>query len=421
MARWRSRGSRAALLGCVALVLVAGAGWAELPLERTGRVEELPAPFDPHWLLVGDLLLERLALVDLDASRLLGIISTGYGVPESVYSKRRGELYTAETYYARRTRGERTDVLTVHAVRSLAPVAEVVLPPKRAINTLPTANLALSDDERFVAVFNMTPATSLSIVDVEQRRFAGEIETPGCSLAYAAGDRRFLLLCMDGAILVVRIDDEGHLLRKTRTRPFFDPATDPVTEKAVRYGDEWIFVSFEGRVHPVDVSGEEVRFGEVWSLVDEDGRADSWRIGGAQHLAVNEPNARLYALMHQGGPDTHKEAGSEVWVYDLRTRGRLQRIRLRSPGLTIMGETVEFGRDWIWPFNRLYDALLRILPGPGITSIQVTRGEEPLLVTGSMMVGSLGLYDALTGEARGRALTGNLTVHGLYAPFEGAR
>src|SRR5439155_1570647 len=89
--------------------------------------------------------------------------------------------------------------------------------------------------------------------------------------------------------------------RGGRGEPFFDPQKDPVTEKAVRRGNEWLFVSFEGVVHPVDMSGETPRFGETWSLVDDAGRRASWRIGGAQHLAVHAASGRLYALMHQGG------------------------------------------------------------------------------------------------------------------------
>ena len=66
-------------------------------------------------------------------------------------------------------------------------MAEVLLPPRRAINALPTAISALSDDERFAAIFNQVPGTSLSVVDVEKRLFVTEVLTPGCSLAYGAG------------------------------------------------------------------------------------------------------------------------------------------------------------------------------------------------------------------------------------------
>ena len=72
---------------------------------------------------------------------------------------------------------------------------------------------------------------------------------------------------------------------------------------------------------------------------------------------------------------------------------------------------------WPWPFNRIYDGLLRLAPGPGIDSIQVTQDDEPLLATSSLTVGSVGIYDAESGAFLRRALSGNLTSHALRAPF----
>ena len=110
-----------------------------------------------------------------DAKIRLLNLSTGYSSPESAYPRTRPEFYLAETFYSRGSRGDRTDVVTIYDLATLAPVGEVGIPPKRAINTLATANVALSDDDRFLAVFNMTPATSLSIVDVQQRAFVAEM------------------------------------------------------------------------------------------------------------------------------------------------------------------------------------------------------------------------------------------------------
>ena len=41
--------------------------------------------------------------------------------------------------------------------------------------------------------------------------------------------------------------------------------------------------------------------------------------------------------MHQGGPDTHKEPGTEVWVYDLATRKRVQRMPMLNPLVSFVG------------------------------------------------------------------------------------
>lgn len=410
--------ARAALAALVAALAPIATG-AESP----GRVETLPSPtggaWSPHWVWVANPLLQRAALVDLDEGRFLGVVESGYGLVTFAFPHGRPELYTSSTYYSRRTRGERTDVVSVYDVSTLSPVDEVVIPPKRANDAIAAGHVALSDDDRFLAVMNLTPATSLSIVDVDRRRFVGEVTTPGCALAYAAGDRRFLSLCGNGSLLVTSLDDAGREVSKLRTAPFFDPIADPVMEKAVRRGDQWLFVSFDGIVHAVDVSGPELRFPEPWSLFDDADRADAWRVGGAQPLALHEASDRLYALVHRGGPDTHKEVGEEVWVWDLASRRRVLRIVLQNPGITYLGYPVEIGRDWVWPFDGLWDWLLAHVAPAMIGQIQVTGDEEPLLFTGTQMSGSLGVYDARSGEFLRRVQAVGLTVGDLWAPWSG--
>ncbi|MEE2662886.1 MAG: amine dehydrogenase large subunit [Myxococcota bacterium] len=408
--------------GCATLALAATrVADADVPIERIGEVEVLPSPFGPHWMWVSDALLERIALVDLDSGAFLGQINAGYGVPVALFSPDRAEIYLPETHHSRRTRGIRTDVATIYDAASLSPVDEVILPPKRAVNPLPVGNSALSDDQRFLAVFNMTPATSLGVVDLEERRFAGEIPTPGCSLVYGVGDRRFAMLCGDGSLLSVTLDEAGRVRQSQRSAPFFDPELDPVTEKGVRWGDSWIFVSFAGWAHVIDFSSGEPSFESPWSLISAEDRARSWRIGGAQHLALHEPTGRLYAAVHQGGPDTHKEGGTEVWVYDIAARERVGRIELRNPGVTVMGMSLAFGRDWAWPFDGLYDFLLdHVAPAFPIEHIAVTQDEEPILATASSFSASLAVYDALSGEFLRRVVTGNMTVQALQpSPFRG--
>ncbi len=413
MAASPDRLAAAALLG-----LLAGApAAAELPVEPIGRVERLRAPLSPHLVWASDAVLGHIALADLESGDLLGVIDGGYGIPSALFARSRPEIYVPETHYSRGSRGERSDVVTVYDALSLAPVAEVGIPPRRAMNQLPAANEALTDDDRFALVFNMTPATSVSVVDLARRAFVTEIATPGCGLVYAAGPRRFMAPCADGSLLVVALDEAGREAAKVRTQPFFDPRRDPVTEKAVRRGDQWLFVSFEGRLHTVDVSGAEPRFGEPWDLVGAEERAESWRIGGQQHLAVHAASGRLYALVHQGPPDTHKAPGKELWVYDLASRRRVQRIALRSPGLTYLGMPLDPGPSLVWPLGPLFEWALS-LAGLDVGLVAVTQDERPLLVTASDFTGSLAVYDALSGEFLHRLAPGNMTTLALQVPWQ---
>jgi len=418
----RGRGgfTRRCLVALLSLVmLLAAAASAELPPEKVGQVERLSQPFHPHWVWVSDLVLERSALVDLDDGRFLGLINGGYGTIMPLFPSRRQEIYVPATYYSRRSHGQRADVVEIYDAPTLALEGEVVIPPRRATNAVALGHAALSDDDRFVAVFNWTTGTSLSVVDMERRAFTAEILTPGCSLVYAAGPRRFFSLCSDGSVFTVTLDDDGHELSRARSKPFFDPRKDPVTEKAVRYGNQWLFVSFGGQVHPVDVSGTEIRFPEAWSLLSDADRNQSWRIGGLQHLAAHQKSGRLYSLMHRGGPDTHKEAGEEVWVYDVASRRRLDRIKLVNPGLTIYGFPIEFGQTWIWPFDHFSDWLLDTFAPAAVDAIQVTQDDAPLLFTVSQFSGSVGVYDAMSDRFLRRVQPVGWTSDILLAPWDG--
>jgi methylamine dehydrogenase heavy chain len=413
----------------IALLALTTAASAEVPIEELGRVEGLPEPPGPHWVWVGDPVLERSSLVDLDSGDFLGMVDGGFGIVVPLVASSRPEVYVAETHYSRGSRGERTDVLTIYDRPRLAPVGEVVIPPKRAISAVPFAHAALTDDDRFVAIFNLTPATSLSIVDLANRSFAGEIETPGCSLVYPAGPRRLLSLCNDGGLLVVTLGEDGREASKRRSAPFFDPEKDPLMEAGARRGDRWYILTLDGAVHGIDLSGDEPRFDAPWSLLGEDlasssppasPAADRWRPGGRTLTAVHEATGRLFVLMHEGGgQETYKDPGSEVWVYDLDRRIRVARIELENPGPTFMGIALEFGADWIWPLDGLSPFVFGLLPAM-VEEIAVTQDPAPLLVTSASFAGGLGVYDALEGGFLRRAYSGNLTNTALHAAGSGS-
>jgi methylamine dehydrogenase heavy chain len=381
--------------GLLLLVTPVGAR-AQQHADPLGAVLVLPPQPGPHWVWVSDLVLQRTALFDGDTGGMLGMLSAGSGIVAPAFAPDHHEIYVPETYYARGTRGERTDVVTVYDASSLLPAAEIALPPKRANYASGVASNAISDDGRFLAVFNLTPGTSLSIVDVQRRSVTAEIATPGCSLVYAAGPRQFLMLCGDGAALAVSIDDAGQEKSKQRTPPFFDPNADPVMDKAARAGARLLFVSFAGIVHPVDVSGPAPRFAEPWSLVGEADARATWKIGGTQPLTAHAATGRLFTLMHEGGRDTHKQAGTEIWVFDLETHQRLQRIGVKSPlaaflrGPLGLGEAHWTGRLATW-------LLYALLPNPGVDRILVTQDAAPVLLTASNFPSTLAVHDATSG------------------------
>jgi hypothetical protein len=54
-----------------------------------------------------------------------------------------------------------------------------------------------------------------------------------------------------------------------------------------------------------------------------------------------------------------------------------------------------------------------------VACLEVTQDDAPILVTGSEYSGSLGLYDAASGEFLRRLATGNMTTLALQAPYGG--
>src|SRR5262245_12001936 len=175
----RSRLLAALLMACA----VAGLAGAAAQPEAVGKVATLPEQPGPHWFWLTDIILHRTALFDGDSGGLLGSITSGSpGVGFAIlplFSPDRREIYLAESYFSRGVRGERTDVVTVYDARTLQPLYEIAIPPSRAEYYPGNASSALSDDGRFMAVFNLTPMTSLSIVDVRARRLVTEVQTPG--------------------------------------------------------------------------------------------------------------------------------------------------------------------------------------------------------------------------------------------------
>src|SRR5262249_39718966 len=104
----------------------------------------------------------------------------------------RPELYVADTVWSRGNRGTRTDYITVYDKRTLLPSGEIVLPgAKRALIEPLEGMFSFADDEHLALVFNFTPAASITVVDLAQRKVLNEVKIPGCSLAYATGKRGF--------------------------------------------------------------------------------------------------------------------------------------------------------------------------------------------------------------------------------------
>lgn len=361
---------------CIALLAWPVTGvLAEIQPEQAG-VEVLPAHDGQHWFWIwgnrAPSMIDGRALLFDDNGKMLGQLDTGFWFNSLLPAPSRNELFAVETYFSRGTRGTRSDMVTVYDPLTLSPKREIAIPPKR-INALGNTGLSvLSDDERFLLVLNFTPAQSISIVDLDADRFVGEVETPGCASIYPAGARDFYSICGDGGFLHLRLGEQGEVVLKERSKPLFDPLKDLLSTAASRIGDTWYFVSREGQAYAIQMGAEQLQVSKQWSLVSTSERDDDWRISGVQHTAVHGESGRLFVLMHQGGPETFQEPGTEVWVYDVRSGEKLQSIELEEQSIAI---GVSPGAQ-----PRLYSVDF-VLPMPLLAGawIYLTEGQDGVL------------------------------------------
>ena len=290
-------------------------------------VAQLPAP-SPHWVYVYDTALDhetdyRVHLFDGDRGKLLGQIDTGY-YPGFALSPDGKTSAVATTYWSRGWHGTHTDVVEFTDNTTLSFTREIVLKTQHMQGPPTPFNLTYSTDQKFLYVANITPAASLSVVDVAKGAVASEVETDGCALAIASGTRRVSALCESGRLLTITIDDSGHEASRSLSKPFFNADKDPIFVQGMASGSKVLFVSFLGDLYSVDLAGAEPAFAAPWPLVTAAERG-TWRTGGSQPAAYQPHLARLYVPMHQGVEGSHKLGGTEIWVFDTDTHKRIAR------------------------------------------------------------------------------------------------
>jgi methylamine dehydrogenase heavy chain len=306
---------------------------AVIPQTEVSDVAVLPPP-GPHRLLVGGGFQGGVQVIDGDAGKVQGQF---YAAPGSnlVIDPKNRYYYLAETMWTHGNRGVRQDYLSVYD-EQLKLVAEVNL-PGRLIAVTKSPAFDISADGRFGYVFNMQPGTSVSVTDLMARKPFATVEIPGCGLVYPFGPSGFASLCSDGTLAVATLQAGKYTV--SRAPKFFDAERDPVYEESPvdRQSGRALFLTYTGMVHPVTLGAAPV-FDKPWNLLEAAGlpvpstepEVLSWRPGGSRLAAWHKATGRLFVLMHPGAHWTHKEPGTEIWVFDITTRKRLVRLPLKD-------------------------------------------------------------------------------------------
>ena len=144
----------------------------------------------------------------------------------------------------------------------------------------------------------------------------------------AVGNNDFLMICGDGTMQLVQLDNNGAESNRVRSREFFSVNDDPVFDRPVPFNGGWLLVSHRGQVFHVTVDGDDINISRPWSMISEEDAEQNWRPGGTQLKSVHEGMGLMYVLMHQGEEYTHHDPGAEVWVVNLVAKRRIGRLEL---------------------------------------------------------------------------------------------
>jgi methylamine dehydrogenase heavy chain len=250
--------------------------------------------------------------------------------------------YVAETLWTHDTRGRREDMITVYDGTTLNLQKEIPL-PGRALLVPKAQSFALSESGRYGYVYNLSPASSVVVVDLVRQKTASTVETPGCALVLPYGESGFGSLCGDGSLSTFALDAKAHGTLKGSVH-FFDALRDPVFDQVALdvSAHKVFFVSYLGYIHEATL-GDQPHVAPAWSLQAAAGLSEAkdesdevaWRPGGSQLIAYHPPSDRLFVLMHIGEGWSHKQEGSELWVLNASTHALMRRIPLKDPAANV--------------------------------------------------------------------------------------
>lgn len=336
---------RTLFFACALSALLPAALAAQEPLQPEQlTVESIPPGTEK--LFVTDLAIEhivdgRVRVLDATSMKLLGM--TGTGFLGQIYVPSNGDVfYVATTYIEKITRGKRTDWLETYDSNTLAFKGEIPIATTRAeaLNYRPL--LQGSADHRWIFVQGATPATSISIVNLEAKKQTAEVPNAGCYGIYPAADdsMRFGTMCGDGTFGSYKLTKDGSGAERTTSEPIFDADKDALFIHGERDGKNWVYMSFGGNIYVVDQEGDKAKLVEKITMTE--GVEGDWRPGGYQVSAYHQKTGVLFVLMHKGGAEgSHKNPAEELWAYDLRNKKLLSRSPVTTAISVGLGQTDE--------------------------------------------------------------------------------
>lgn len=273
------------------------------------------------------------------------------------------KLYAFSDYMERYTYGEIETVLQVFDVNTLSVDREIIIPNKAVKAIGMNQLIAASYDEKYLYIQNATPATSVTVVELDSGKIHAEIPVPGCyGIMPATEGYRFSSLCGGGEVKTFTLDGEDYEV--TSSEQIFDVDKDALyLHSQRRKTGELIMTSFNGNLYLLDDSGEKVTL--TRKIAVSKGIEGDWVPGGYGVTAYNAANDAVFMIMHSGAYEgSHKDPSEELWAYSLAE-----------------------------------DRLIGRYPAPGLVAIDVSQGENPVVYGVNEEEETLDQYSSETGLA----------------------
>lgn len=332
-------GSGVALVASDALAAEPSAAASAPPGAEESEVRSLP-PLSTDWFFIrARFNSDGSAIHDATTGKMVGLVNTSRW-SDLAFDPARKAYYVSETIWSKGNRGTRQDMVSVYDATSLKLQAEIPLPGRLIIGAQ-LNNFAISPDGKTGYVYNLTPASSLLLVDLAKRKFVREVDLPGCA-GLMPIDTGVVALCSDGSLASLELGAcqgkaKAPVDKITRSEVFFAPTTDPIFD-SFAYSvprREAVMISYTGQIYTAKISAKP-SVAAPFSIQQAAGlRAGSgapldinWFPGGFQPLAWHRASNHAYVLMHKGEYWTQKEAGTEIWDVDLTAKKVVKRFKL---------------------------------------------------------------------------------------------
>ncbi|WP_241241953.1 amine dehydrogenase large subunit [Sphingobium algorifonticola] len=280
------------------------------------------------------------SIFDGETGKMRGMVDTSH-LSDMAIDPAGKYYYVAESIWSKGGRGTRQDMVSVYDSAELKLQAEIAIPERILIGGR-KQTFVLSDDGKIAFVYNLSPASSVNVVDLVKRKFVRNIELPGCASLIPNPGVGFSALCSDGSLATVALG--GAKPQITRTAPFFAATDNPIFDNFVydKSKREAIFLTYTGDIYTAKMGATPV-ISKPFSLQAAAGIRPgetkpldlNWYPGGGQMTALHRPTGHLYVLMHMGEYWSHKAEGTEIWKVDVAAQKVVKRIPLKDPMVNV--------------------------------------------------------------------------------------